>query len=107
MDMAARFKILFHNPLLPYLFAITTVASTFALRMWLIPFTGTGAPFVLFFGAVMVTSLLAGVGPGICAVLASLPLAAYTFSTRAGYPLSQEAVQAAAVHNRWGCPSSI
>ena len=68
---------LFHYTIVRYLFAVATVASTFALRMWLIPFTGTGTPFVLFFAAVLVTSLMAGVGPGICAVLISVPLAAY------------------------------
>ena len=92
--MEARVDILFQNTIVRYLFAIAIVASTFALRIWLIPFTGTGAPFVLFFAAVLVTSLLAGVGPGICALLISLPLAAYTFVTRAGYPPFQAAFQA-------------
>ena len=93
LAMKFRVNILFHNTIVRYLFAIATVASTFALRIWLIPFTGTGAPFVLFFAAVLVTSLFAGVGPGICALLISLPLAAYTFVTRAGYPLFQAAFQ--------------
>src|SRR4030095_11510959 len=82
-----------HNPLVRYLFAIATLASTFALGVWLIPFTGTGAPFVLFFAAVLVTSLAAGIGPGICAIVLSAPLAAYTFVTRAGDPPFQAAVQ--------------
>ena len=85
---------LFQNIIFRYLFAIAVVASTFALRIWLIPFGGTGAPFLLFFAAVLVTSLMAGVGPGICALLISLPLAAYTFVTRAGYPHFQAAFQA-------------
>ena len=92
--MKFRVNILFQNTFVRYLFAIATVASTFALRIWLIPFTGTGAPFVLFFAAVLVTSLFAGVGPGICALLISLPLAAYTFVTRAGYPHFQAVFQA-------------
>ena len=91
--MKSRVNILFQNTIFRYLFAIATVASTFALRIWLIPFTGTGAPFVLFFAAVLVTSLFAGVGPGICALLISMPLAAYTFVTRAGYPIVQAAFQ--------------
>jgi len=66
----------------------------YALRIWLIPFTGTGAPYVLFFAAVLVASLFAGVGPGICALLMSMPLAAYTFVTRAGYSHLQAAFQA-------------
>ena len=76
-----------------YLFAIALVATTFALRLWLIPLTGTGAPFVLFFAAVLVTSLFAGVGPGICAVLLSMPLGAYTFVMGAGYSLVQASFQ--------------
>jgi len=91
--MKSRVKILFQNTTFHYLFAIAAVASVFALRKWLIPFTGTGAPFVLFFAAVLVTSLLAGVGPGICAVLLSMPLAAYTFVVGAGYPVFQAVVQ--------------
>jgi PAS domain S-box-containing protein len=91
--MEARVGTLFHNTFVRYLFAVATVASTFAIRLWLIPFTGTGAPFVLFFAAVLVTSLAAGVGPGICAIVLSVPLAAYTFVTRAGYPPLQAAVQ--------------
>jgi PAS domain S-box-containing protein len=69
------------------------VAVTLALRSWLIPLTGNGAPFVLFFAAVLTSSLFAGVGPGICALLLSLPLAGYEFATRAGYPLFQVASQ--------------
>jgi PAS domain S-box-containing protein len=91
--MEARFATLFHNTFVGYLFAIATVASTFALGVWLIPFTGTGAPFVLFFAAVLVISLAAGIGPGICAIVLSAPLAAYTFATRAGDPPFQAAVQ--------------
>src|SRR5678815_4679299 len=91
--MEARVETLFHNTFVRYLFAIATVASTFALGVWLIPFTGTGAPFVLFFAAVLVTSLFAGIGPGICAVLLSMPLGAYMFVVRGGYPLSQAIFQ--------------
>jgi PAS domain S-box-containing protein len=76
-----------------YLFSIAAVVSAFALRIWFIQLTGTGAPFVLFFTAVLATSLFAGVGPGICALLLSLPLAAYTFGLRAGYPLFKAAFQ--------------
>jgi PAS domain S-box-containing protein len=92
--MKFRLNTLFQNTIVCYLFAIAAVASMFALRIWLIPFTGTGAPFVLFFAAVLVTSLFAGVGPGICALLISMPLAAYTFVTRAGYSPLQAAFQA-------------
>ncbi len=91
--MEARVGNLFRN-IGRYLFAFAIVAGAFALRWWLIPFTGTGAPFVLFFAAVLVTSLYAGVWPGICALVISLPLAVDTFVTRAGYPLSQAVIQA-------------
>src|SRR5215470_19530207 len=91
--MESYFNVLLQKPVVRYFFAIAAVAITFALRIWLIPLTGTGAPFVLFFAAVLATSLLAGVGPGICAVLLSVPLAAYTFVVRAGYPPFQAGVQ--------------
>jgi signal transduction histidine kinase len=91
--MKSRVKILFQNTIFRYLFAIAAVASAFALRIWLMPLTGAGAPFVLFFAAVVVTSLFAGVGPGICAVLLSMPLAASAFATRAGYSAFQAACQ--------------
>src|SRR5262245_18565661 len=85
--MRTRFDMmLFQNTMLRYLFGILAIAITFALRIWLIPVTVTGTPFVLFFTAVLATSLIAGVGPGICAVVLSLPLASYTFVVR-GYPL--------------------
>ena len=63
--MKFRIDILFQKTIFRYLFSVVAVvASAFALRMWLVPLTGMGAPFVLFFAAVLVTSLLAGVGPG-------------------------------------------
>ncbi|HSQ62783.1 MAG TPA: PAS domain S-box protein, partial [Polyangiaceae bacterium] len=69
------------------------VAIAFALRLWLLPLTGTGAMFVLFFAAVLAANLVGGVGPGIVAVVLSLPLAAYVFAARAGYPLFQASFQ--------------
>lgn len=92
-DMKFLVNILCHNIIVRYLFAIATVASTFALRIWLVDLIGTDAPFVLFFAAVLVSSLFGGVGPGICAMLISLPLATYTFMTRGGYPPFQAAPQ--------------
>jgi PAS domain S-box-containing protein len=82
------------NTIVRYLFAVAVVATTFALGMWLIPITGSVSPFALFFAGLLVINLVAGVGPGICAVLLGLPLATYTFVTRAGYPPSQAALQA-------------
>jgi PAS domain S-box-containing protein len=91
--MEGRVGTLLHNTFVRYFFAMATVAGTFVLTLWLIPFTGPGASFVLFFAAILVTSLVAGIGPGICAIALSVPLAAYTFVTRAGYPPLQVVVQ--------------
>jgi len=91
--MKFRVNSLFQNTEFRYLFSIAAVAGVFALRIWLIPLTGTGAPYVLFFTAVLVTSLFAGVGPAICAVLISMPLAAYTFVVGAGYSIVQASFQ--------------
>lgn len=77
-----------------YLFALAAVASALALRLLLSPLTGRGAPFVIFFGAVLVTSLYAGAGPGIFSLAVSLPLAAYLFVVRAGYHVGEAAFQA-------------
>jgi PAS domain S-box-containing protein len=92
-SMDFRGGTLFHNTFVRYLFAIALVASTFALKLWLTPLTGTGAPFVLFFAAVLVISVAAGIGPGISAIVLSVPLEAYMFATRAGYPSFQVAGQ--------------
>src|SRR5262245_13554182 len=90
--MEARVATLFHNTFVRYFFAIAAVASTFALGSWLIPFTGN-APFVLFFAAVLATSLAVGIGPGICVIVLSVPLAALTFVTREGYSPFQAVVE--------------
>jgi PAS domain S-box-containing protein len=84
---------LFRFTIFRYFFALAAVATAFALRIWLLPLTGTGAPFVLFFAAVVVTSLFAGVGPGISAALLSMPLAVSMFVTRAGYSIPQASFQ--------------
>src|SRR6185503_16875445 len=90
--MEARDRPLFLHAFVRYLFATATVASTFALRLWLIPWTGTDAPFLLFLAAVLLTSLAAGIGPGVCAIVISAPLASYA-AARAGHPPFQAAVQ--------------
>jgi K+-sensing histidine kinase KdpD len=91
-DMRCR-NSLFQNSMFPYLFSIAAVASVFALRVWLIPLTGTGAPYALFVAAVLVTGLFAGVGPAICAVLLSMPLGNYTFVVGAGHSIVQASFQ--------------
>ena len=93
MAFKRRINILLQNTIFRYLFGFVAVASAFALRLWLVPWTGTGAPFVLFFAAVVVTSLFAGVGPAILVVLLSMPLAAYTFVVEAGYSTAQASFQ--------------
>jgi len=39
IDLEARLDSLFRKTASRYLFAIVTVTSTFALRLWLVPFT--------------------------------------------------------------------
>jgi PAS domain S-box-containing protein len=77
-----------------YLIALAAVVTALALRLLLAPLTGTGAPFVLFFAAVLLTSLYAGTGPGLAALVTSLPIAAYMFVLRAGYAFHEAAFQA-------------
>jgi PAS domain S-box-containing protein len=76
-----------------YAFALAAVAAALGLKILLTPLTGTGAPFVLFVGAALITTLLAGTGPGAVAIAASLPLGAYLFAVRAGYSGSEATFQ--------------
>ena len=85
----------FERPLARYGFALAIVFLAFAIRELLRPETGIGAPFVMFFGAVLVSTLVAGRGPGILATLLSVPLGAYVFAVPGGYSLSQATFQAA------------
>src|SRR5215831_6865356 len=93
LNLRTRFNMLSQRTIVRYLLATAAVLVTFGLRIPLIPLTGTGGPFVLFFAAVLVTCLFVGVGPGICAALLSLPLATYTLIVRGGYPLFQAAFE--------------
>ena len=92
--MKLRPNRLFRYALARYLFALVAVASALVLRILISPLTGTGAPFVLFFAAVLVTSLFVGAGPGLLALVIGLPLASYMFVVRAGHPVPQAAFQA-------------
>jgi PAS domain S-box-containing protein len=67
-----------------YAFGVVAVAVALVLKLVLTQLTGRGATFVLFFAAMLVTSLFAGSGPTIMALAISLPLAAAMFMTRAG-----------------------
>jgi PAS domain S-box-containing protein len=85
----------FGRVLLRYAFAAAMVLIALGVRMLLEPVTGTGAAFVLFFGAVVVTAVWAGPGPGLFATFLSLPLGATVFIMRAGYTEPQAVSQAA------------
>ncbi|MGZ3319183.1 MAG: hypothetical protein ACXU95_18070, partial [Isosphaeraceae bacterium] len=61
----ARIARSLQNTIVRYLFALATVAVALVIRILIVPLTGKGAPFVLFFAATLVTSLFAGVGPGL------------------------------------------
>jgi PAS domain S-box-containing protein len=76
-----------------YAVSLAAVALALGLRMLAAPWAGTGAPFVLFFGAMLVTSLLAGFGPALLTLALSVPLAGYLFVAGAGYPVSQAVLQ--------------
>lgn len=78
-----------------YAFAFATILVAYASRRLLEPFTGTGAPFVIFFGAIVATSVWAGTGPGLVASALGLWLGAHSFVVRAGYTASQATFQAA------------
>src|SRR4051812_6917044 len=93
MPLERRINTLFQNTICGYLFGIATVAGVFALRIWLIPFTGTDAGFMLFFAAVVVTNLVAGVGPASCALLLGFLLGGYTLMGGAGYSIAQASFQ--------------
>src|SRR5436190_16454515 len=76
-----------------YLVALGAVVTALALRVLLTPLTGAGATFVLFFAAVLVTSLYVGTGPGLVALVTSVPVAAYMFILRAGHPVDEAVFQ--------------
>jgi PAS domain S-box-containing protein len=82
-----RLNLLVENRIARYLLAIAAVAVAFGLRLAFVPLVGTRAPFGFFFAAVMATSVSAGVGPGVLALVLSLPIGA-AFVLRAGYPFS-------------------
>jgi PAS domain S-box-containing protein len=86
---------LVRSALARYAFSIGMVALALGLRVLLTPWTGLGAPFVIFFAATLVTSLVAGVGPAFLTLALSLPIASAEFVLRAGYPVSQAVAQAA------------
>ena len=84
----------FQGTIARYAFGVAVVLVAFVLRTVLEPITGSGAPFVLFFGAVVAASVWGGLGPGLCATLLSFLLGAYVFVVRAGYTVGQALTQA-------------
>ena len=88
-----RLFVRLQSPVARYTVSIVAVALALALKILVTPWAGTGAPFVLFFGAMLVTSLLAGVGPALLSLALSLPLAAYLFVVGAGDPISEAIFQ--------------
>jgi PAS domain S-box-containing protein len=77
-----------------YALGIVLVAAALGLRLLLAPLTGAGAPFVIFFGAVLITGLLAGTGPGLLCLALGVPIATGLFVLPQGYPLRQALFQA-------------
>jgi len=92
--MSDRVDHLSRHAVARYLVALGAVVTAFAIRVLLTPLTGGGAPFVLFFAAVLVTTLYVGTGPGLVALATSLPIAAYMFVVRAGHPVDEAVFQA-------------
>jgi PAS domain S-box-containing protein len=92
--MSPRVESRLHRTYARYLFALATVAASIGLRLLLLPLTGRGVPFAIFFAAVVATALFAGAGPGLCTLLLSISLAAYFFVLPAGYTVSQAGFQA-------------
>ena len=83
----------FQSTIARYAFGVAMVLVAFSVRAVLTPLTGRGAPFALFFGAMLVTSLLAGIGPALLCFAISLPLGAVLFTIGAGYSISDTIFQ--------------
>ncbi|MGN6105149.1 MAG: PAS domain S-box protein [Kofleriaceae bacterium] len=77
-----------------YAFAILLVAAAIEGRAVLQPVTGPRSPFLLLFGAVLVTSQLAGIRAGIFATALGVILGAYNAVMEAGFAWSQAVWQA-------------
>jgi PAS domain S-box-containing protein len=76
-----------------YLFGLATLALAYGLRLAIAPWTGWGAPFALFMAAMLVTCVLAGVGPGVMVLVTGLTMAAVLFVVPSGATPSQAALQ--------------
>jgi len=92
--MRSRLESLRQSAFARYFLAFGVAGLTIGLRILLTPWTGEGAPFLLFFSATVITALVAGTGPGLCVLIISLALDAYLFAVRNGASASQAASQA-------------
>src|SRR5258705_2164207 len=88
MRLAARVRgdVRLQSTLARYAFAVAAVAAVFVLRTAMMPMAGRMAPFVMLFTAMLATSLYAGVGPAILALVLSLTLSVAAFGVPAGHP---------------------
>jgi signal transduction histidine kinase len=80
---------------LRYGFAVACVVAAFGARLILVPATGVGAPYVLFFSAVLAASYFAGRGPGLVASLLAAAFAARFLAYEAGYSAREAILQGA------------
>jgi PAS domain S-box-containing protein len=87
--MKVRDHLLLKHTTARYLFAVAAVAAATALRALLSPVTGSSGPFVLFFAALLATSLYAGTGPAFLALVTSVPIAGYMLVVSTGASVSQ------------------
>lgn len=76
-----------------YGFAFLTVAGALVLRLLLAPLTGRGGVFALLFVAVILTTLIAGVGPAIVSLVVGVVAAMDVFMIPTGMSLSRIVVQ--------------
>ncbi len=77
-----------------YALGVAAVLVALALRILLTPLTGRGAPFITFFNATLLTSLLAGAGPAALCLALSLPIGVHFFVLPEGYSMYQAVSQA-------------
>jgi PAS domain S-box-containing protein len=79
----------FQSARVRYGFAVGAAAAALAARLLIAPLTGYHDPFVLFFVATLVTTLLAGVRPGLLTLAIGTTLATVLLITPVGYATSQ------------------
>jgi PAS domain S-box-containing protein len=75
-----------------YGFAVAAAGAALVARLLVAPLAGTGDPFVLFFVATVVTTLLAGVSPGLLTLALGTTLATVLFIIPVGLPASHVAL---------------